>query len=275
MHTILVLVVSMEWEGDWECDWYSWLSKTGLDQSLIYEYGLAFSRNQLQKDDLTYLNHEFLQSMGITVAKHRLEILKLANKVAGGSKGNINIGSSNNNNSLSSKFIGAVNKTKKCLNKFVINKLKVHHQQQQEFENYAIKQLLEPPRRFSRKCKSEKEMILRIEPQPPPPPPRSNYRRIAKSGPLDGRGQDYKLLVSNSTTASATRSLKFSGPLDKRTNDKLMYKSPMVSGPILDQRLTFQPNRSPIVSGPKINNTKEKVKDNTLWAALFQDMKPT
>ncbi|CAA0816448.1 Sterile alpha motif (SAM) domain-containing protein [Striga hermonthica] len=61
-------------------DWFSWLSKTGLDPTLVYEYGLAFAQNELDHDDIPYFNHEFLLSMGIAVAKHRLEILKLAAK---------------------------------------------------------------------------------------------------------------------------------------------------------------------------------------------------
>ncbi|KAK9281092.1 hypothetical protein L1049_003985 [Liquidambar formosana] len=65
-------------------DWFSWLSKTGLEPSLVYEYGLAFAHNELEEDDIAYFNHEFLQSMGISIAKHRLEILKLARKEKGG-----------------------------------------------------------------------------------------------------------------------------------------------------------------------------------------------
>ncbi|GFQ04585.1 hypothetical protein PHJA_002602400 [Phtheirospermum japonicum] len=61
-------------------DWFSWLSKTNLDPSLVYEYSLAFSQNKLEKDDISYFNHETLQSLGISIAKHRLEILKLATK---------------------------------------------------------------------------------------------------------------------------------------------------------------------------------------------------
>lgn len=61
-------------------DWFSWLSKTGLEPSLVYEYGLAFAHNELEEEDIAYLNHEFLQSMGISIAKHRLEILKLARR---------------------------------------------------------------------------------------------------------------------------------------------------------------------------------------------------
>ncbi|KAM7257500.1 hypothetical protein ACFE04_013241 [Oxalis oulophora] len=64
-------------------DWFSWLSKTKLHPSLTYEYSLAFSRNELQEEDIVYLDHDFLQSMGISIAKHRLEILKLARKEKG------------------------------------------------------------------------------------------------------------------------------------------------------------------------------------------------
>ncbi|KAL6537636.1 hypothetical protein OROMI_026170 [Orobanche minor] len=61
-------------------DWFSWLSKTNLDPSLTYEYAMAFAHNELESDDIRHFNHEFLQSMGISIAKHRLEILKLATK---------------------------------------------------------------------------------------------------------------------------------------------------------------------------------------------------
>ncbi|KAF8103061.1 hypothetical protein N665_0188s0021 [Sinapis alba] len=61
-------------------DWFSWLSRTNLEDSLIYEYGLSLSHNELEFEDIAYFNHEFLQSMGISIAKHRLEILKLARR---------------------------------------------------------------------------------------------------------------------------------------------------------------------------------------------------
>jgi hypothetical protein len=61
-------------------DWYAWLSAARLDQAVAYEYALVFSRNELEADDLAYFDHEFLHSMGVSVAKHRLEILKLARR---------------------------------------------------------------------------------------------------------------------------------------------------------------------------------------------------
>ncbi|KAL3618385.1 hypothetical protein CASFOL_038706 [Castilleja foliolosa] len=61
-------------------DWFSWLSRTNLDPFLVYEYSQAFSHNKLEQDDISYFNHEILQSLGISIAKYRLEILKLATK---------------------------------------------------------------------------------------------------------------------------------------------------------------------------------------------------
>lgn len=58
-------------------DWFSWLSKSPLNPTLVHEYGLAFAFNELEEEDISYFDHPFLQSMGISVAKHRLEILKL------------------------------------------------------------------------------------------------------------------------------------------------------------------------------------------------------
>ncbi|CAL9172705.1 uncharacterized protein LOC135593863 [Musa acuminata AAA Group] len=61
-------------------DWYSWLSESSLDPGLVSEYALLFSNNELVEDDIAHFNHEFLLSMGVSIGKHRLEILKLAKK---------------------------------------------------------------------------------------------------------------------------------------------------------------------------------------------------
>ncbi|OEL34372.1 hypothetical protein BAE44_0004607 [Dichanthelium oligosanthes] len=59
-------------------DWHAWLSGARLEPALVYEYALVFARNELEADDVAFLDHGLLHSMGISVAKHRLEILKLA-----------------------------------------------------------------------------------------------------------------------------------------------------------------------------------------------------
>lgn len=89
-------------------DWFTWLSKTGLDPALIYEYGLAFSQNELEEEDIAYFNHEFLQSMGISIAKHRLEILKLARKDRG-----------NNPHHPMSRLFVAIKRTRRSLAKYI------------------------------------------------------------------------------------------------------------------------------------------------------------
>lgn len=253
-------------------DWFSWLSKSSLEPSLIYEYGLAFARNELQAEDLTYLNHEFLQSMGISVAKHRLEILKLARKDAGGGPHSL------------SKFIMAINKTKKSIQK-CINKLVFHR------DSAAFKAELEPELAryqgqwkrgaLTRKYRSEKELI-KVE-----QPPILKIRRQAKSGPLDTRMQENLM--------HANRCLKLSGPLDGKVQERLVfaYRSPKLYG-TSDGRVPqslMMTNRSPQVrspldarsTSPKIHCDYSKERrglngdfdDQSLWSALFQDMKPT
>ncbi|KAG6662582.1 hypothetical protein CIPAW_03G252600 [Carya illinoinensis] len=250
-------------------DWFSWLSKSGLEPSLIYEYGVAFARNELQQEDVSYFNHEFLQSMGISVAKHRLEILKLARKENRVGPGTL------------SGLILAINKTKKCLNK-CINKLvfrdDVSFKAAPEMIHY---------REHWRGGLLRRHKIL-------------TKRSITLSGPLDGRVQE-KVMVN-------TRSLKLSGPLDGRQQERIMYtaRSPRLSGP-LDRRVQermgytakntrlpgpidgWVPERSiittksPMLSGHvtegRMQYNQEKVDvdydDHSLWATLFHDMKPT
>ncbi|XP_031104659.1 uncharacterized protein LOC116009680 [Ipomoea triloba] len=99
-------------------DWVSWLSKSTLEPSLVYDYALTFAHNELNQEDIPFFNHEFLQSMGVSVAKHRLEILKLARKEKGRSS------NSNSNSSSSSKqkilwLVFAVKQVRKNLAKQV------------------------------------------------------------------------------------------------------------------------------------------------------------
>ncbi|RCV20406.1 hypothetical protein SEVIR_4G051300v4 [Setaria viridis] len=61
-------------------DWYAWLCRAGLHPDVALDYALLFARNELVADDVRHLDHEFLATMGVAVAKHRLEILKLARK---------------------------------------------------------------------------------------------------------------------------------------------------------------------------------------------------
>ncbi|XP_020109726.1 uncharacterized protein LOC109725076 [Ananas comosus] len=101
-------------------DWYSWLSRTTLEPSLVYEYGFMFTRNELEGDDVAYFDHEFLKSMGISIAKHRLEILKLAMKAKKKSRGGVGGGSMTTTTQHMHKLLTtALKRTKSCISKYM------------------------------------------------------------------------------------------------------------------------------------------------------------
>ena len=288
-------------------DWFSWLSKSSLEPSLIYEYGLAFARNELQYEDISYFNHEFLQSMGISVAKHRLEILKLARKENSGGAG-----------SFSGLFL-AINKTKRCLNK-CINKLVFR-------EDVAFKatphELVHYPEQYWKGGFLRRQKSVEIKEEKPVLKKRSitlsgpldrvqermiaNPRSLKLSGPLDGKAQE-KLMYNS-------KSPRLSGPMDRRVQEKMMFtaRSPKLPGPIdgwVPERLTVTTTKNPKLSGPldgrvqdryvvtsrspkssgpldgrvaspmaniQYNQEKWDVEygDHSLWATMFHDMKPT
>ena len=247
-------------------DWFSWLSRTNLEPSLIYDYGITFARNELQLEDSSYFDHEFLQSMGISIAKHRLEILKLAKK---------------ENNGVSPKRLSGVIKRclRKCASKLgfregavVVKNVPDPNWYQEKWRGALVR------KQGSDDLKEEK--------------PIHRARSIALSGPLDGRM--HERVVPNKV-------LKLSGPIDGRMQEKLMYanRSPLISRP-LDGRMVVAP-RSPKLSGPlggrsprparpsdvrpespraycQYNKEKDDFDcddDHALWPTLFQDLKPT
>jgi len=64
-----------------ESEGFSWekeLEGIGLAEDRIKKIASIFSDNELQLADISDFDHELLQSMGLTVAKERLAILKWA-----------------------------------------------------------------------------------------------------------------------------------------------------------------------------------------------------
>jgi len=279
-------------------DWFSWLSRTTLEPSLIYDYGLTFARNELQLEDACYFNHEFLQSMGVSIAKHRLEILKLVKKEGGERR--------------PKKLSGVIKKClRKCMNKFVSRD-----------DDHVVKgvpsfmpvSVAAPPQinwyqgklRGSSVAKKQQEGCEDAkEEKPLPVPPMYRSRTIALSGPLDGSRIMHDKMLHN-------RALKLSGPLDGRMHERMMMnsnrsplipkpfdarfvattRSPRLSGP-LDPRPMPAENKSPRLPRPSdftradlespmayspYNKPKADFDyddDHTLWPSLFQDLKPT
>ncbi|KAK7330015.1 hypothetical protein VNO77_24200 [Canavalia gladiata] len=272
-------------------DWFSWLSRTSLEPSLIYDYGLTFARNELQLEDASYFNHEFLQSMGISVAKHRLEILKLVKKEEGTTR--------------PKKLSGVIKKClRKCMNKLVFREDDHHAMSMSMPVSVSV-----PPHETNWYQEKWKGAVVKKqqgredlkEEKPLPVPPMYRSRTIALSGPLDGRMHDK--MINN-------KALKLSGPLDGRMNERISNtnrspllsrpmdgrfiataKSPRPSGP-LDSRIMLD-SRSPRLprpldptrvefDSPMVYSPYNKPKadfdyddDHTLWPTLFQDLKPT
>ncbi|XP_076885458.1 uncharacterized protein LOC143534983 [Bidens hawaiensis] len=220
-------------------DWYSWLSKTNLDPYLVYEYGRTFTYNELQRSDTNCFTHEFLQSMGVSVAKHRLEIIKLARKNMGGRP-----------KIVLSKLVSAIQQTRTMLSK-----------------------------KFGRCVSSQYLVHTpRPDPNPFRPQwPSSNLRKnmgfgedneekvksTMKSGPLDRRVQDSYM--------SPKRVLSHSGPL-------VMYKGPMGTGPGPGgSRPVDATGYSPGIGIPynMVKTSGEVDLVSSLWSLMFQNMKPT
>ncbi|KAG5113213.1 hypothetical protein JHK82_036482 [Glycine max] len=220
-------------------DWFSWLSRTTLEPSLIYDYGLTFARNELQLEDARYFNHEFLQSMGISIAKHRLEILKLVKKQEGGATARPN-----------KKLSGVIKKClRKCMNKFVSREDHHHH--------HAVKHV---------PC-SMVPVALKLS---GPLDGRMHERMMMNStnsrSPLMPRPLDARFVAT-------TRSPRVSGPLDPRV--MVENRSPRLTRPSDATRAETQ---SPMGYSP-YNKPKADFDfdddDHTLWPSLFQDLKPT
>ncbi|KAK4786291.1 hypothetical protein SAY86_002980 [Trapa natans] len=182
-------------------DWSAWLSKTGLNPALVHEYGLEFTRNELQAEDLAYFDHEFLQSMGISVAKHRLEILKLARKDYGSSLSKLR---------FSSVLITSINKAKRSVGKYILRLVSSNT------EEVAVKDSLQGPSR-----EINRRVITNI----------SNLTRKYSSTIRDNKIDDIEKVV---VYKKHTR-LALSGPLNQQDNAAAHhhnYKSPRLSGPL-------------------------------------------
>lgn len=259
-------------------DWFGWLSRTGLDPELAYVYGLELTRNELQEEDLPYFDHEFLQSMGISIAKHRLEILKLARKDASRADGRL------------SGLVNVISRTKRSVGKY-IGRLISHEPTEGARESTR--------EAMTRKDNSDKEI---------------KHRSLALSGPLDGKYQ-HKYLADarrspkfSGPLMHGPRSPNLLWPLDAKPREEVMLtsRSPKSSGavdrrPVTNgsPRFPRPPERatsgSPRISGPLEgtgpsprvsprvrgggNFQNERVvngfDEHSLWAKLFHDMKPT
>lgn len=227
-------------------DWCAWLSKTNLDAALIYEYALAFVRNELQEEDLPFFNHDFLQSLGISIAKHRLEILKLCRKDS-------RRGAAAAANGGLSRLVLVVNKTRKL---FARNISKLGFQK------------ASPPPDMPSPYRSQWGR-RRVG---------MGGRSVTWSGPIDRR------LTAAAGGGCQSLQQSVSGPLDWRVQERIVYpnpnrspmvgrpglgcRSPTISGPI--ERFGLSPK-----VGLYVDHHVHENGAQSLWSIMFQDMKPT
>lgn len=266
-------------------DWYSWLSRTNLEPALTYEYGLSFTRNELQREDLSYFNHEFLLSLGINIAKHRLEILKLVRKELGGGGATIN---------GLSKLVLAFNRTKKLFTRKNTGKLSSPHKNSPppvplDMSAYRSQWSGALKRLSSSNPKEQKEQEKTITTTP-------RKKNVMRSGPLDRRA----LQLQDRTTAMTNKCLSVSGPLDGTSiQEKWMAVnwSPIRAVPIdgkwRSEKSSYgYGSRSPSnYNSPWEGRTSPSPMPHhhcyhqpnvgvdegaqSLWALMFQDLKPT
>ncbi|MFS7917309.1 putative sterile alpha motif/pointed domain superfamily [Helianthus anomalus] len=231
-------------------DWYSWLTKTNLDPYLVYEYGRAFTHNELQRGDTNYFTHEFLQSMGVTVAKHRLEILKLARK---------NIGGGCPKNGFS-KIMSAIANTRLLLCKKLGKCVSFKHSVHSPMPDQNLFRPQWPGINLRKNMGFDENMEEKV-------------KRKMKSGPLDRRIQERYM--------SPKKVSSVSGPLDRKVQENLMvmYGSPMET--------RHGPNRSGpldiVDHSPRIGIPYGMVQTAgggddaaaSLWSLMFHNIKPT
>lgn len=233
--------------------------------------------------------------MGISIAKHRLEILKLAKKedgVAAAAK-------------TGNKLSGVIKKClKKCFSKLV-------SKEDSNQEVMMMKDMPPEPNWYQGKWRRARHNGPTTNDELKGEKGVQRSRTIALSGPLDGNGRIvHEKMVNNNKV------MKLSGPLDGKVNgnnERVMYsnanrspilsgantrpidgrfmgsaKSPRLSGP-LDARSMVN-NRSPRLPRPlddraespmgyspynKVRGDADYDDDYGLWPTLFEDLKPT
>ncbi|KAL9244707.1 hypothetical protein vseg_018454 [Gypsophila vaccaria] len=238
-------------------DWFIWLSKTSLDPSLVYEYGLALTNNELEEDDIAYFNHEFLQSMGISIAKHRLEILKLARKYK----------VPNKKHPMLSKLLFVLKNTKKSLTHYIATL--VHHRGHDD--NRAL--ILLPNNKNNKNNKVIKSSnmsggALSYS---------SRWRRSMMM-----KNNNKKLVMVNSKNNNISSNYNYTNNRDYLGDDAIVVSTPKLdsySSPLMYDLQQSKGEKVDDNHGDDDDDVDDQYWSPTLeeirWDAMFQDLKPT
>ncbi|XP_023006609.1 uncharacterized protein LOC111499283 [Cucurbita maxima] len=262
-------------------DWFSWLSRTGLDPLHTYEYGLLFVQNGLKPEDISSFNHHFLHKIGISVATDRLEIMKLAKFHT-------------QQQPTHKKFLlSAFTKTKNCLRNCLRNLTLTANSKPEKgiFRKEAAEIAPGTPTHGEDHGLKQEVKVLEVL-----KPTKRRSKNVSHSGPLDGKTHE-KLVMNR-------KSLKLSGPLNRKERP-MSPRSPISYGPLEGRTSNWAsskspkhnripegrmmrlipPSRSPRFSGPiegspiiccRCKEERIETDDDyhSLWASLFHDIKP-
>ncbi|KAG8388256.1 hypothetical protein BUALT_Bualt02G0106800 [Buddleja alternifolia] len=224
-------------------DWFTWLSRTNLDPSLVYNYSLTFSHNELEQEDVPYFTHEFLQSMGISIAKHRVEILKLARKHHGTRTHPI------------SWFLFAIKQTKNYLIKHIqsfVHRENSSHNSLVPKRNHSLRWKVAMLQRSKRSRSSKQEWRLK---------PRNDHKilMITNGSPESFRGNS--VISSSSRTSSWVET-------ESNVESGRMTREAMANNPL---NSSFSSTMVQTLEGEYWSSSTEEIK----WDSMFQNLKPT
>lgn len=224
-------------------DWYLWLSKSGLDPLLTYKYGRMFTNQQLQEEDISSFDHEFLQNLGISVAQHRLEILKISDK----------------KNSPKLSIALAIRKTKSLLGKYWTRPRSTFLEQLRPWTSqWRKKEALtyDNKRRVMKSGPMERtkgETCLL-----------KNNKSI--SGPLDRKMQER--LMSTSWNSP----LPMCGPQHETRRESLWREKKTLNEPGAGVKWSLNPR---VESHYTDKETVSHDELGSIWSLMFEDIKPT
>ncbi|KAK1392727.1 Sterile alpha motif (SAM) domain-containing protein [Heracleum sosnowskyi] len=228
-------------------DWYSWLSKTGLDPLLTYKYGRIFTNSQLQENDITRFDHDFLQILGISVAKHRLEILKLSDKV--------------NKDGTKLSIALAIRRTKSLLGKYWTRPRRTMLEQLRPWTSQWKKKETLPYNNKRHILKSgpmertkEETYVLK------------NNRSVSKSGPVDKKMQER--LMSTSWNSPSP----LCGPQYRTHRETPLHEKKAFSESGDGVKWSSSPKVESHYTNKEIMSHDEL---GSIWSLMFEDIKPT
>lgn len=229
-------------------DWYSWLSKTGLDPLLTYKYGRIFTNSQLQEQDILRFDHEFLQSLGISVARHRLEILKLSDKKV-------------NKDSIKLSMALAIKKTKRLLGKYwtsprltLLEQLRPWTSQWKKKETLAFNN----KRRIMKsgpmeRTKGETYVV-------------KNNRSVSKSGPVDKKMQERLMSTSWNSPSPLCGHHQYGTQRQTPPHETKALNESGVGVNCLSPKVESHYTNKEIMSHDELGS---------IWSLMFEDIKPT